>query len=81
MTEDKINETIRGADTYSKRCPYCFVYLSLDAKVCYSCNHKVRNPNKYGIAKKPFDWYGFIAAIVTWAAFGYYLWWWSIQMK
>lgn len=59
-----------------KRCPECFTRLPLDATECYSCDQKViEGSDKYGLAKRPFDWTGYIRAIGLWILLGVYLWW------
>ncbi len=65
----------RGTAPKFKRCPECFARLPIDAKQCHACNQKVHEVNKLGLAKKPFNWIGYISAIGLWVSFGFYLWW------
>ena len=58
-----------------KKCPECFSKLPLDATRCSSCGEKISGADKFGIAKKPFNWKGYGAAIVLWIVFGYFFWW------
>ena len=58
-----------------KKCPNCFEYLSLNAKVCPACQTKIGEVNKLGFAQKPFDWLGYLLAAVTVVGFVFYMWW------
>ncbi len=71
MDEQKKNKH----DYTTKRCPECFTYLTVDAKVCSSCKKKVGPVNKHGIAKKPFDWLTYTICLIAWLGFGFYIWW------
>ncbi len=62
-------------DSGFKRCPECFTRLPLNATKCPSCNQKVQEAGKYGLAKKPINWIGYISAIGLWIALGLYIWW------
>ena len=59
----------------TKKCPYCSVTLDMKAVKCFSCNQKVGKPNKYGIAEKPFDWFGYARMIISIAALIIFIWW------
>ena len=59
----------------TKKCPECFTYLPLGAKVCTSCHAKVGEVNKLGFAVKPFDWKGYLLAVVTVVGFVVFMWW------
>jgi len=59
----------------TKRCPECFTELSLDAKICFSCNQKVGKLGKHGLAKKPFNWLSYVICILSWLGFCLYIWW------
>ena len=58
-----------------KRCPECFAYIALDLKKCPECSQKVGNANKFGIAKKPFNWKGYLITFAAWAILFYFIWW------
>ena len=58
-----------------KKCPNCFEYLSLNAKVCPACQTKIGEVNKLGFAQKPFDWLGYLLAAVAVVGFVVYMWW------
>jgi hypothetical protein len=58
-----------------KKCPYCMIYLKLDAEVCESCKQKVGKVNHLGFAEKPFNWKGYTTAAFGIIAFIAYIWW------
>jgi hypothetical protein len=59
-----------------KRCPECFTNLSMSATVCPWCSQKLKNKvNKHGYAKKPIDWYAYIACFLSWVGVAIYIWW------
>ena len=58
-----------------KKCPYCFTYLPLNAKKCNICHHKVGSVNKIGFATKPFEWWTYLLAAASIAAFAGFMWW------
>jgi predicted amidophosphoribosyltransferase len=58
-----------------KRCPDCFARLPLSAGVCPQCGQKVGRVNKYGLARKPFNWRGYTLCLLSVSAFGFYIWW------
>jgi hypothetical protein len=58
----------------SKKCPYCFVYLPLQAERCHSCKRKVGQADDFGMARKPVDWKAYAICLVAWVAFVYYIW-------
>jgi hypothetical protein len=57
----------------TKKCPYCYVYLQLHATRCTACNKRVGDVDKLGFASKPFDWYGYLIAIVSILAFCFFM--------
>jgi len=59
----------------SKKCPYCHVYLKPEDKRCFSCHRRVGSVNRLGIARKPFNWVAYLVCILSWTAFGLYVWW------
>jgi len=58
-----------------KKCPSCYEYLPLRAKVCPACQTKVGDVDKLGFAGKPFDWLGYLFAGISIAVFVVFIWW------
>jgi hypothetical protein len=58
----------------SKKCPYCFVYMPLNAQKCFSCKKPVGSVDENGMARKPLDWKAYLMGILATAAFAYYIW-------
>ncbi len=58
-----------------KRCPGCFIHLSLDATLCPSCGQKVRGVDRNGLARKATDWKAYLLCVVAWSVLGLYSWW------
>lgn len=61
--------------TGAKRCPYCSTNLNIGDTRCFSCQRRVGEVNKYGIAKKPLDWKGYGMSLVATMAFIAFMWW------
>ena len=59
----------------TKKCPYCYVYLELTAKRCHICNKRIGDVDKLGFAAKPFNWSGYLMAILVSAALCIFVWW------
>ena len=59
----------------TKKCPYCYVYLPLHVTRCTTCRKRIGEVDKLGFASKPFDWIGYILAIVSIVAFAIFMWW------
>jgi len=59
----------------TKKCPHCYEYLTLHAKVCTACQKKVGDVDKLGFAEKPGDWLGYLAALLAMAVFSVFMWW------
>ncbi|SCX91851.1 hypothetical protein [Desulfoluna spongiiphila] len=57
-----------------KRCPYCFTSLSLAAETCQSCHKRVGTVDRYGLAKKPINYMGYLAAVMWAGIFVGYIW-------
>ena len=72
---DKNKESHEVEEFLVKRCPECFVNLSLDAKECFSCHSKVGKIDKHGKARKRINWISYILCIVSWAIFFIYIKW------
>ncbi len=64
-----------GDELLIKRCPECFVSLSLDAKECFSCYSKIGKVDKHGKAKKGVNWMSYIICIISWTIFFVYIKW------
>lgn len=58
-----------------KRCPNCHINLPVDATRCYSCKTRVGKVDRHGKAKKTINWYSYVACIVSWGVFIFYLKW------
>ena len=59
----------------TKKCPECYAYLPLHARVCTACNAKVGEVDKLGFADRPFDWLGYLLAVVSVVGFIVFIWW------
>jgi hypothetical protein len=59
----------------TKKCPNCYTYLALSARICTSCHARVGDVDRLGFAQKPFDWKAYLLAAVTMAAFAVFIWW------
>jgi len=59
----------------SKKCPECLAYLANDATECFSCGARVKEADKTGIAKRPFNWKSYLFSLLSAAVLGLYLWW------
>jgi desulfoferrodoxin (superoxide reductase-like protein) len=59
----------------SKKCPYCLIYIPLNAKQCPTCKAKVGEVDHLGMAKKHINWLSYLMAIIGLAAFAGYIWW------
>ena len=59
----------------TKKCPYCFTYLPLQATRCAACDKRIGEVDKLGFASKPFDWFGYTIAIVAMIVFIVFMWW------
>jgi len=65
-----------AARLYStKKCPYCYTMLKMDALNCDMCKKKVGAINKAGFAEKRINLKAYITAILAWTAFVAYVWW------
>jgi hypothetical protein len=59
----------------TKKCPECFAYLPLQAKVCTSCGKSVGPVNKMGHAEKPPNLKAYLMAAAAILAFMVFVWW------
>ena len=73
--EEEYYRPREASDYLTKKCPHCYAYLPLDATVCTSCKSRVGEVDKLGFAKKPFDWRGYLMAVLSIAALVVFCWW------
>jgi hypothetical protein len=73
--DNKSHNKKDSAKYITKKCPHCYEYLPLYARVCTACKAKVGEVNKLGFAEKPFDWSGYLIAIVSVVGFCVFMWW------
>lgn len=59
----------------TKKCPECFAYLPLPAKVCTSCGKAVGPVNKLGHAEKPVNVKAYLVAAAAILVFVAFMWW------
>jgi len=59
----------------TKKCPFCYEHLPLDAQSCTACKNKVGNVDKLGFAQKPIDWWGYIVDAAFGSGFTLFMWW------
>ena len=59
----------------TKKCPHCYEYLPLRAKVCTACQKKVGDVDKLGFAQKPVDFMGYLIAAIAIVVFSVFMWW------
>jgi len=59
----------------TKKCPFCYVHLPLDAQSCTACKSRVGDVDKLGFAQQPIDWWGYLIAAVFAAGFAVFIWW------
>jgi hypothetical protein len=65
----------KDSDHLTKKCPECYAYLPLHAKVCTACQAKVGEVDKIGFAEKPVNWWGYLIAAASVIGFAIYMWW------
>ena len=67
-----------GSGSYgfvTKKCPECYAHLPLQTSKCPSCNTKLGDVDKLGFATRPFDWSGYLIAIIAIVGFCWFIWW------
>ena len=69
------NKKVVNRNVASKKCPECMTYIANDATECFSCGARVKDADKLGIAKRPFNWKAYLFSILTATAFAWYMWW------
>lgn len=57
-----------------KRCPYCFTTLKLTAESCLGCHKRVGKADRNGLARKPINYMGYLAALMWVGIFIGYIW-------
>lgn len=65
----------KSAQHLTKKCPECYTYLPLHARVCPACHAKVGEVDRLGFAEKPVDWLGYLLAVVSIVGFAIFMWW------
>jgi hypothetical protein len=76
MMLDDAPHSRTGSSRYSiKKCPECYAYMPLRTTKCPSCNIKLGDVNKLGFASRPFDWSGYLIAIIAIVGLVVFLWW------
>jgi hypothetical protein len=65
----------QGVTYRTKRCPDCSTELSLNADRCKGCGKRVGPVDSQGRAKKPIDLATYGICVLSWVAFGIFVWW------
>ncbi|CAN2040068.1 hypothetical protein GMMP15_1530031 [Candidatus Magnetomoraceae bacterium gMMP-15] len=68
----KKDNTIKIKDIF-KQCPHCSGYIPINASICEQCKKKVGKIDKWGYAKKPFDWKSYVLCFLSWLGLFLYL--------
>ena len=75
MHEDEPYRRSGKSDFMIKKCPECYAYMPLRSSKCPSCNTKLGDVDKLGFATRPFDWAGYLIAIVSIVGLVVFVWW------
>jgi uncharacterized protein (DUF983 family) len=59
----------------TKKCPYCYTYLKVEADRCDSCGKRIGEVDSVGWAKKPFDAAGYLLAVAACGGLVWFVWW------
>ena len=59
----------------TKKCPECYTYVSLRTTKCPSCNTRLGEVEKHGMAKKTIDFKSYLIALAAVLGFALYIWW------
>jgi len=59
----------------TKKCPYCYTRVKTAVTKCDVCHKKIGPPDEFNMAKRPFNWFGYLTATITCGAFLYFLVW------
>ena len=57
----------------SKKCPECYTYIPINAKVCPSCKIRVGKVTRSGMAARATNWKANIICIIAWLVFALYI--------
>jgi len=71
-TNTTINKDVFGP---SKKCPECYEYMPLHAKICPACKIKVGDMDNTGMARRTTDWKAYGSAAFAILLFAVYIWW------
>ncbi len=55
-----------GQKHTTKKCPECYEYVPLKAKVCPSCKVRLGDVNEHGMADRLTNWRAYIVCAVLW---------------
>ena len=64
---------VRQEPHVSKKCPYCYVHMKLEAETCPSCKRKVGMIDKHGMATRRIEWGKYIICILSWLTLAVYI--------
>lgn len=73
MDEKDFTQETTGSHE-SKRCPYCFAELQIDADRCPACLEKVGKVMRDGRAREPINWRAYGVCIIAWVLFAWFVW-------
>lgn len=59
----------------SKKCPECYEYVPLEAKVCPSCKARLGKVGEHGMAERLTNWKAYIICIALWLILAIYVKW------
>ena len=59
----------------SKKCPECYEYVPLEAKVCPACKTRLGKVSEHGMAERLTNWKAYILCIVLWLILAIYVKW------
>jgi hypothetical protein len=73
----KADKTINNKNVFgpSKKCPECYEYMPLHAKICPDCKTRVGDMDNTGMARRATDWKAYGSAAVAIMLFVTYIWW------
>lgn len=70
--DTNLNKMIYGP---SKKCPECYEFMPLGAKICPSCKTRVGDIDSTGMAKRAVDWKAYGIAFIAILIFAFYIRW------